>query len=154
MKLTPSAILLYHCQHFSLDCPLEQKILPGCQYCILNIPYATSSLYFVLDWLIGTIKQNLWHYYRNVLSTPNFLIYGQIPLLPILLHFLFLNFNYLIIYSIQILVNDAMSFKSYKNGPSYHERKEFFSIIVHMHICCLLYSFNWIELYHLNSCYN
>lgn len=50
VELTPTSVLLYHSPRISLDCPSEQKMLPGCQFCILNIPcrcsLQTSSLYF------------------------------------------------------------------------------------------------------------
>ena len=49
IELTPTSVLVYKVKSLTLDCPKEQKVIPGCTFCIMNIPckcsYSTSDLY-------------------------------------------------------------------------------------------------------------
>lgn len=50
LEITSTSVLVYHSSQLSLNCPAEQKILPGCHFCIIDIPcrcsLSTSNLYF------------------------------------------------------------------------------------------------------------
>lgn len=50
IELTPTSVLIYRTARLSLDCPSEQTVIPGCQFCIVNIPckcsLSTNKLYF------------------------------------------------------------------------------------------------------------
>lgn len=50
IEITSTLVLVYHSTQLTLDCPSEQKILPGCHFCIIDIPcrcsLSTKTLYF------------------------------------------------------------------------------------------------------------
>lgn len=109
MEITSTSVLVYHSTQLTLDCPSEQKILPGCHFCIIDIPcrcsLSTNTLYFAP---IVTIKQNsiqqfillIWLYYRNSLKILKYLIFIQIKLFQNLFHSQFPGFRCTIIPSI------------------------------------------------------
>lgn len=50
IEITSTSVLVYHSPQLTLDCPSEQKILPGCHFYIIDIPcrcsLSTNTLYF------------------------------------------------------------------------------------------------------------
>lgn len=50
MEITSTSVLVYRNTQLTIDCPSEQKILPGCHFCIIDIPcrcsLSTHTLYF------------------------------------------------------------------------------------------------------------
>ena len=50
IELSATSVLVYNSHNLILDCPKEQKIVPGCVFCIVHIPcrcsLSTNSMYF------------------------------------------------------------------------------------------------------------
>ena len=50
IEITPTSALVYQVKELSLNCPEKQRLVPGCTFCLVNIPcecsLSTPSLYF------------------------------------------------------------------------------------------------------------
>jgi hypothetical protein len=42
IELTPSSVLVYHSPRLAMECESDQKIIPGCTFCVIKIPCSCS----------------------------------------------------------------------------------------------------------------
>ena len=50
IEISPTSVLVYNSPNLALNCPKEEKVIPGCKFCIVHVPcrcsLSTNSLYF------------------------------------------------------------------------------------------------------------